>query len=174
MTNAECAPPLEKNRRRAIIRRLIETLLCRAFTDRHSLQAANRPAETDAARRTRIFPCGLILNVEMWADRNAMPRTVLSPPMCHRCCRMYRTVSWHEYGIAPAFWRQVQALTAATAGDPGGERHVCNSYPRVARPRGGRFELHGPVFLFQAPCTSSTPQADTIKRDGRQPLATFA
>ena len=43
----------------------------------------------------------VILNVEEWRIENAMPRTVLSPPMGSRYCPTYRTGHGTNTGCVP-------------------------------------------------------------------------
>jgi len=75
----------------------------------------------------------VIVNVEEWQIENAMPRTVLPPPMGQPLLPDVPNWSWHEYGMRSGFWRQYKALTdrklPVTLAING---HVCESYPRVA------------------------------------------
>ena len=75
----------------------------------------------------------VILNVEEWRIENAMPRTVLSPPMGQPLLPDVPNWSWHEYGMRAGFWRQFKALTErnipVTLAING---NVCTTYPRVA------------------------------------------
>ena len=107
----------------------------------------------------------VILNVEEWRIENAMPRTVLSPPMGQPLLPDVPNWSWHEYGMRAGFWRQFKALTdrnmpvtlALNA-------NVCNSYPRVASAaREAGFEFMGHGFV-QGPMHKLDNQADTIRR----------
>ena len=103
-----------------------------AFTDRIPYQA-------QVDRPKLILPGGkklavwVILNVEEWRIENAMPRTVLSPPMGQPLLPDVPNWSWHEYGMRAGFWRQFKALTdrnmPVTLALNGS---VCTSYPRVA------------------------------------------
>jgi hypothetical protein len=52
-----------------------------------------------------------VLNVEEWRIENAMPRTVLSPPMGQPLLPDVPNWSWHEYGMRAGSWRQFKALT---------------------------------------------------------------
>ena len=103
-----------------------------ALSDRIPYQAqVDRPKLTlPGGKKLAVW---VILNVEEWRIENAMPRTVLSPPMGQPLLPDVPNWSWHEYGMRAGFWRQFKALTdrkipvtlALNA-------NVCNSYPRVA------------------------------------------
>src|SRR6478672_7958976 len=103
-----------------------------ALTDRIPYQAQiDRPKlRLPKGKRLAVW---VILNVEEWRIENAMPRTVLSPPMGQPLLPDVPNWSWHEYGMRAGFWRQFKALTdrnipvtlALNA-------NVCNAYPRVA------------------------------------------
>ncbi len=95
------------------------------------------------------MPSGCILNVEEWRIENAMPRTVLSPPMGQPLLPDVPNWSWHEYGMRAGYWRQMKALTdrniPTTLAING---NVCTSYPRVAEAaREAGFEFMGHGFL---------------------------
>ena len=89
----------------------------------------------------------IIVNVEHWSIANAMPRTVLSPPMGQPLMPDLPNWAWHEYGMRVGFWRLYDALvkrnivpTMATNGI------VCESYPRIAQAaleKGWEFMGHG-------------------------------
>ena len=103
-----------------------------ALTDRIPFQAQiDRPKlKLPNGNKLAVW---VILNVEEWRIENAMPRTVLSPPMGQPLLPDVPNWSWHEYGMRAGFWRQFKALTdrnmpvtlALNA-------NVCNTYPRVA------------------------------------------
>jgi allantoinase len=103
-----------------------------ALSDRIPYQAqVDRPRlKLPGGKKLAIW---VILNVEEWRIENAMPRTVLSPPMGQPLLPDIPNWSWHEYGMRAGFWRQFKALTdrnmpvtlAINA-------NVCNTYPRVA------------------------------------------
>src|SRR5207237_2732032 len=108
---------------------------------------------------------GIILNDEEWRIDNAMPRTVLSPPMEQPLLPDVPNWSWHEYGMRAGFWRQFKALTdrnmpvtlALNA-------NVCNAYPRVAAAAlDAGFEFMCPG-LVQCPMHKVENQADAVKR----------
>lgn len=116
------------------------------------------------AKRIAVW---VIINVEEWQIENAMPRTVLPPPMGQPLIPDVPNWSWHEYGMRSGFWRQHKAMiernipvTLAING------HVCNSYPRVASAAldaGWEFMGHG---YLQGPTHKLKDQrqaiADTI------------
>jgi peptidoglycan/xylan/chitin deacetylase (PgdA/CDA1 family) len=135
-----------------------------ALTDRIPYQAQiDRPRlRLPDDKRLAVW---VILNVEEWRIENAMPRTVLSPPMGQPLLPDVPNWSWHEYGMRAGFWRQFQALTErnipTTLAING---NVCNSYPRVAAAaREAGFEFMGHGFL-QGPMHKLDNQADAIKR----------
>ncbi|MBN9004060.1 MAG: polysaccharide deacetylase family protein [Rhizobiales bacterium] len=135
-----------------------------ALTDRIPYQALiDRPKLSLPHGKTLAL--WVILNVEEWRIDNAMPRTVLSPPMGQPLLPDVPNWSWHEYGMRAGFWRQLKALTdrripitlALNA-------NVCNSYPRVveaAREADCEFMGHG---FVQGPMHKLAEQADAIKR----------
>jgi allantoinase len=107
----------------------------------------------------------VILNVEDWRIENAMPRTVLSPPMGQPMLPDVPNWSWHEYGMRAGFWRQMKALTdrsiPTTLAING---NVCQSYPQVAAAaRDAGFEFMGHGFL-QGPMHKVENQGDAIRR----------
>ncbi len=135
-----------------------------ALTDRIPYQAqVDRPKlRLPGGKKLAVW---VILNVEEWRIENAMPRTVLSPPMGQPLLPDVPNWSWHEYGMRAGFWRQFKALTdrnmpvtlAINA-------HVCHSYPRVASAAlevGFEFMGHG---FVQGPMHRLDNQADAIKR----------
>ena len=107
----------------------------------------------------------VILTVEEWRIENAMPRTVLTPPMGQPLLPDVPNWSWHEYGMRVGFWRQFKALTdrkmpvtlALNA-------NVCNAYPRVASAAlEAGFEFMGHGFQ-QGPMHRLENQAEAIER----------
>src|SRR6266850_4824094 len=128
-----------------------------ALSDRIPYQAqVDRPKLTlPGGKRLAVW---VILNVEEWRIENAMPRTVLSPPMGQPLLPDGPNWSWHEYGIRAGFWRQFKALTdrkmpvtlALNA-------NVCNAYPRVASAAlDAGFEFMGHGFV-QGPMQGREP-----------------
>jgi allantoinase len=135
-----------------------------ALSDRIPYQAQiDRPKLTlPGGKKLAVW---VILNVEEWRIENAMPRTVLSPPMGQPLLPDVPNWSWHEYGMRAGFWRQFKALTdriipvtlALNA-------NVCNAYPRVASAAlEAGFEFMGHGFI-QGPMHKLDDQADAIKR----------
>lgn len=53
-----------------------------------------------------------IVNVENWSPANAMPRTVLPPPMGQPLLPDVPNWAWHEYGMRVGFWRFLEVLGA--------------------------------------------------------------
>src|SRR5207249_12238279 len=70
-----------------------------AFTDRIPYQAqVDRPKlRLPGGKKLAVW---VILNVEEWRIENAMPRTVLSPPMGQPLLPDVPNWSWHEIGRA--------------------------------------------------------------------------
>src|SRR6476661_10072249 len=81
-----------------------------ALSDRIPYQAqVDRPKLTlPGGKKLAVW---VILNVEEWRIDNAMPRSVLSPPMGQPLLPDVPNWSWHEYGMRAGFWRQFKALT---------------------------------------------------------------
>src|SRR5947199_8279888 len=79
-----------------------------ALSDRIPYQAqVDRPKLTlPGGKKLAVW---VILNVEEWRIENAMPRTVLSPPMGQPLLPDVPNSSWHEYGMRAGFWRQLKA-----------------------------------------------------------------
>jgi hypothetical protein len=103
-----------------------------ALSDRIPYQAlVDRPKLTlPGGKNLAVW---VILNVEEWRIENAMPRTVLSPPMGQPLLPDVPNWSWHEYGMRAGFWRQFKALTARKIPVTLAlNANVCNTYPRVA------------------------------------------
>jgi allantoinase len=75
-----------------------------ALSDRIHYQAqVDRPKLTlPGGKKLAVW---IILNVEEWRIENAMPRTVLSPPMGQPLLPDVPNWSWHEYGMRAGFWR---------------------------------------------------------------------
>ena len=75
-----------------------------AFSDRIPYQAqVDRPKlRLPGGKKLAVW---VILNVEEWRIENAMPRTVLSPPMGQPLLPDVPNWSWHEYGMRAGFWR---------------------------------------------------------------------
>src|SRR6516162_10007123 len=52
----------------------------------------------------------VIVNVEEWDPREAMPRTVLTPPAGGSPMPDIPNWAWHEYGNRVGFWRMIDAI----------------------------------------------------------------
>jgi peptidoglycan/xylan/chitin deacetylase (PgdA/CDA1 family) len=69
-----------------------------------------------AGRRRLALPDGarmavwVIVNVEEWDPREAMPRTVLTPPAGGAPMPDIPNWAWHEYGNRVGFWRMLDVL----------------------------------------------------------------
>ena len=121
----------------------------------------------------------IIVNVEHWSIANAMPRSVLSPPMGQPLMPDLPNWAWHEYGMRVGFWRLYDALvkrnivpTMATNGI------VCESYPRIAQAaleKGWEFMGHGyvqgPMHKLPNQLEAIEQAIDTIKKfSGKAPV----
>ena len=152
------APTLRNNRQST------QGRLAVALTDRIPYQAQiDRPKLTlPGGKKLAVW---VILNVEEWRIENAMPRTVLSPPMGQPLFPDVPNWSWHEYGMRAGFWRQFKALTDRNIPVTlAMNANVCNSYPRVASAAlEAGFEFMGHGFV-QGPMHKLDNQADAIKR----------
>src|SRR6201998_4773202 len=87
----------------------------RGSTRRRTVALSDRiPYQAQIDRPKLKLPSGkklavwVILNVEEWRIENAMPRTVLSPPMGQPLLPDVPKWSWHEYGLAAGFSPQFQ------------------------------------------------------------------
>lgn len=88
-----------------------------------------------------------IVNVENWLSENAMPRTVLPPPMGQPLLPDIPNWCWHEYGMRVGFWRFLEVLQSrnipATLALNGS---ACQAYPQAcqaALDAGWEFMGHG-------------------------------
>jgi peptidoglycan/xylan/chitin deacetylase (PgdA/CDA1 family) len=107
----------------------------------------------------------LIVNVENWDPRRAMPRAVLPPPMGAALIPDLPNWSWHEYGMRVGFWRIHESLarrhivpTLATNGS------VCELYPRVvSAAHASGWELMGHGWI-QGPMHALEDQRSSIRR----------
>src|ERR1700692_1496244 len=54
----------------------------------------------------------VIVNIEEWNPREAMPRTVLPPPAGTSASPDIPNWAWHEYGNRVGFWRFIEVLDA--------------------------------------------------------------
>lgn len=106
-----------------------------------------------------------IVNVENWLPQNAMPRTVLPPPMGQPLLPDIPNWSWHEYGMRVGFWRFLEALKSrnlrATLALNGS---TCSEYTaacEAARDAGWEFMGHG---YEQKPMHRVENQAEAIQK----------
>jgi peptidoglycan/xylan/chitin deacetylase (PgdA/CDA1 family) len=89
----------------------------------------------------------VIVNVEEWNSREAMPRTVLTPPAGGSPIPDIPNWAWHEYGNRVGFWRMLDvfdrfAIRAALAIN-GGAIKAYEPISRAALERGWEFIGHG-------------------------------
>jgi peptidoglycan/xylan/chitin deacetylase (PgdA/CDA1 family) len=106
-----------------------------------------------------------IVNVENWLPENAMPRTVLPPPMGQPLLPDIPNWSWHEYGMRVGFWRFLDVLKSrklrATFAVNGS---ACKEYAaacEAARDAGWEFMGHG---FVQKPMHRVEDQAAAIRQ----------
>ena len=104
-----------------------------------------------------------IVNVENWSPHEAMPRTVLPPPMGRSFVPDIPNWAWHEYGMRVGFWRFLEVLGSrginATLAANGS---VCRDYREVcaaALNSGWEFIGHG---YDQKPLASVGNERSTI------------
>lgn len=132
--------------------------------------ARDRVAYEPITRRRFSLPGGArvavwtIVNIENWLPENAMPRTVLPPPMGKALLPDIPNWCWHEYGMRVGFWRFLEALKSrnlrATLALNGS---VCTQYPdacTAARDAGWEFMGHG---FVQKPMHHVEDQARSIR-----------
>src|SRR5438477_12965562 len=67
----------------------------------------NRPRLTLPGARLAVW---VIVNVEEWNPREAMPRTVLTPPAGGSPMPDIPNWAWHEYGNRVGFWRMLEVF----------------------------------------------------------------
>ena len=80
-------------------------------TDRISYSAITErpPLKLPDGARMAVW---VIVNVEEWDPREAMPRTVLTPPAGGSPMPDIPNWAWHEYGNRVGFWRFVEVFDA--------------------------------------------------------------
>jgi peptidoglycan/xylan/chitin deacetylase (PgdA/CDA1 family) len=114
-----------------------------------------------------------IVNVENWLPENAMPRTVLPPPMGQPLLPDVPNWAWHEYGMRVGFWRFLDALQSrgmrATLALNGSTISQYAPACEAARAAGWEFMGHGYV---QKPMHRVDDQAAAI-RQTVDAIATF-
>jgi peptidoglycan/xylan/chitin deacetylase (PgdA/CDA1 family) len=109
-----------------------------------------------------------IVNVENWSPDNAMPRTVLPPPMGQPLLPDIPNWAWHEYGMRVGFWRFLEVLGArnlkASFAVNGSACRVYEAACKAAHEAGWDFIGHG---FIQRPMHRVADQraaiADTIE-----------
>ena len=129
------------------------------------------PYEPITQRRPFVLPDSArvavwtIVNVENWLPENAMPRTVLPPPMGQPLLPDVPNWCWHEYGMRVGFWRFLEALKSrnlrATLALNG---TTCKEYApacRAALDAGWEFMGHG---FVQKPMHRVEDQAAAIRQ----------
>jgi peptidoglycan/xylan/chitin deacetylase (PgdA/CDA1 family) len=88
-----------------------------------------------------------IVNVEQWNPAQAMPRTILPPPMGQVHLPDIPNWAWHEYGMRVGFWRFLEVLKArklkATFAVNGSACTVYREACAAARDAGWEFMGHG-------------------------------
>jgi peptidoglycan/xylan/chitin deacetylase (PgdA/CDA1 family) len=106
-----------------------------------------------------------IVNVENWLPENAMPRTVLPPPMGQPLLPDVPNWAWHEYGMRVGFWRFLDALQSrgmrATLALNGSTISQYAPACEAARAAGWEFMGHGYV---QKPMHRVDDQAAAIRQ----------
>jgi peptidoglycan/xylan/chitin deacetylase (PgdA/CDA1 family) len=89
----------------------------------------------------------VIVNVEEWDPREAMPRTVLTPPAGGSPMPDIPNWAWHEYGNRVGFWRMLEALdehrVKAVLAINGSAIASYEPIARAALERGWEFIGHG-------------------------------
>jgi allantoinase len=106
-----------------------------------------------SARRRLVLPDGarmavwVVVNVEEWDPREAMPRTVLSPPAGGAPMPDIPNWAWHEYGNRVGFWRMLEVLdehrVRAVLAINGAAIARYPPIPQAAFDRGWEFIGHG-------------------------------
>lgn len=106
-----------------------------------------------------------IVNVENWLPENAMPRTVLPPPMGNPLLPDVPNWSWHEYGMRVGFWRFLDVLNRknirATFAVNGSACEVYAEACKAAHEADWEFIGHG---FVQKPMHKVTDQPEAIEQ----------
>jgi allantoinase len=106
-----------------------------------------------------------IVNVENWLPENAMPRTVLPPPMGQPLLPDVPNWCWHEYGMRVGFWRFLDVLKSrglrATLALNGSTCHEYAPACTAALEAGWEFMGHG---FVQKPMHRVEDQAAAIQK----------
>jgi allantoinase len=115
----------------------IERLAYSAITQRPLLHLPN-------GARLAVW---IIVNIEAWDPREAMPRTVLPPPAGSSSIPDIPNWAWHEYGNRVGFWRILEVFDAlnirASVAINGSAIAAYEPIARAARERGWEFIGHG-------------------------------
>ena len=111
------------------------------------------PYDPIAGRAPLTLPDGarmvvwVIVNVEEWDPRAAMPRTVLTPPAGGSPLPDVPNWAWHEYGNRVGFWRMLEVLDKLSIPAVLAVNGIAlGSYEPIARAaleRGWEFLAHG-------------------------------
>lgn len=103
-----------------------------------------RPLSLPGDARVAVWT---IVNVEQWNPAQAMPRTILPPPMGQVHLPDIPNWAWHEYGMRVGFWRFLEVLEArklkATFAVNGSACTVYREACAAARDAGWEFMGHG-------------------------------
>ncbi|MDB5854593.1 MAG: hypothetical protein JWR22_2634 [Herminiimonas sp.] len=106
-----------------------------------------------------------IVNIENWLPENAMPRTVLPPPMGQSLLPDVPNWCWHEYGMRVGFWRFLDVLKSrgmrATLALNGSTCKLYASACTAALEAGWEFMGHG---FEQKPMHRVEDQAAAIRQ----------
>ncbi len=120
------------------------------------------PLKLPGGARLVVWP---VLALEDWDIAQAMPRTVLPPPMGGTLLPDVPNWSWHEYGMRVGFWRLkkiFERLDISPTVTMNGK--VCLNYPRVTeacRANGWEFNAHA---FGQVPMHKVENQRENIER----------
>lgn len=134
------------------------------FSDRVSYSAIidRPPLKLPNSARMAVW---IIVNIENWDSCQAMPRTILSPPMGNPLIPDLPNWAWHEYGMRVGFWRIHECMTrlglTPTMALNG---IVCKNYPRIAEAAlesGWEFMGHG---FVQGPMHHLDDQRSAIRQ----------
>jgi len=104
----------------------------------------NRPRLALPGARLAVW---VIVNVEEWNPREAMPRTVLTPPAGGSPMPDIPNWAWHEYGNRVGFWRMLDVLdrfaVPVVLAINGSAIETYEPIARAALDRGWEFIGHG-------------------------------
>src|SRR5580698_4602387 len=132
-----------------------ERLVYSAITERAPLKLPGRA-------RMAVW---VIVNVEEWNPREAMPRTVLTPPAGGAPMPDIPNWAWHEYGNRVGFWRMLDVLDRfeinAALAINGKAIATYEPISRAAHDRGWEFIGHG---FGQKNMQKVTDERDDIRK----------